>query len=167
LVGVVLRQPGARGVALADVDGGEVAVLRGAVEDVDAGAGELCAGPHFGEPRAGAGDEMANRARLDDGAKAVRQPVGQEYGEGRGPPCDRIHCGAPKSRSDEPEPLLPGPAKSLKRTAPGRRSLAGAWQVLLLLKHHGPFGPCLAGSEESRTMLTHRVGLSTGLVWPA
>lgn len=42
-----------------------------------------------------------------------------------------------------------GPAKGLKKTAPGRRPFRGVAQVLLFLKHRRSFDPRLAGLLET------------------
>src|SRR5947209_19760935 len=58
-----------------------------------------------------------------------------------------------------------GPAKGLERTAPGRRPFRGAAGTASF-KTPRAIRPRLAGFPEAEPMLTHRIGLSTGLVWP-
>src|SRR2546421_163200 len=87
----MLLQPGACGIALPDVDGGQVARLGGATKDVDAGLGELRPGLRLAELRAGADDRPPGPVRLLDDAEAVRGAVGQEDADGEPPPRRARH----------------------------------------------------------------------------
>jgi hypothetical protein len=69
-----------------------------------------------------------------------------------------------QNRSDEPEPLLPGPAKGHDRTVPGRRPFRGGAGTASVVTPRA-IRTRLAGSEEGRNPCSRMVHIVNGALW--
>jgi len=75
--------------------------------------------------------------------------------------------GGPQKETERRRRAAPtGPAKGLKKTAPGRRPFRGVATGTAFPETPRAVRSRLAGLLKAEPMLTHGFKLSTGLIWP-